>query len=250
MFSISHGNRKTQRCLWILALAIIVAQQCMIQWNGICWSLSPGPWTRIDSHAPLANVSSSAELDDPRMTTHFARPVVLADNSPPWSSSSFQQEDENENEQQQQQRSNAQDFERQEGVAIVSKLHGSQKDINQLIQALCLLKVAYNRRMKYDHVVFSSLPIISTEQDRLIEIVHPAKISFYNDTKPLEEALEDMTPSQKIQLAESCGVPSYRNITWQTYCQEKCGGGGEECYPKCQLRYLWQGEREETCVFV
>jgi hypothetical protein len=243
MFSICHGSRKTQRFLWILVIAIIVAQQCMIQFNGTIWSLSTGivDDEPNDSDAPVVNASSSsAELHAPRTTTHFAEHVV--DSRPPSSPSSSFQPDEDNTEKEKQRQSDIQDFERQEGVAIVSKLQGSPKDINQLIQALCLLKVAYNERMKYDHVIFSSIPISSKQQGRLTEIVHPAKMSFHNDTKPLAEALEDMTPSQKIHLAERCGVPSYQNITWQTFCEEKCAGGGEACYPKCQLQYLWQGE--------
>jgi hypothetical protein len=235
-----------------MALAIIVAQQCIIQFNGTCWSSSTGIFNDEDndSDAPVVNAfsSSSVELAAPRTTTGIAKHVVVADSRPRSSSSSFQPEKDT-TEKDKQTQSNIQDFERQEGVAIVSKLHGSLKDINQLIQALCLLKVAYNERMKYDHVVFSSIPISFKHQGRLTDIAYPAKISFYNDTKPLAEALEDMTPSQKIHLAERCGVPSYQNITWQTYCEEKCAGGGEACYPKCQLQYLWQGECEETCVF-
>jgi hypothetical protein len=236
----------------MLALAIIVAQQCMIQFNGTCWSSTGIVNDEYnDFDAPVVNAfsSSSVELAAPRTTTDIAKHVVVADSHPPRSSSSSFQPEEDTTEKDKQTQFNIQDFERQEGVAIVSKLHGSLKDINQLIQALCLLKVAYNERMKYDHVIFSSIPISFKHQSRLTDIAYPAKISFYNDTKPLAEALEDMTPSQKMHLAERCGVPSYQNITWQTYCEEECLGGGEACYPRCQLQYLWQGECEETCVF-
>jgi hypothetical protein len=105
------------------------------------------------------------------------------------------------------------DFEKNHRVnaVIVVKIHSKRGCILELMQSLCLLKVAYNGRMQYDHLVFSSRPVKEEIRRILEEIVAPAKIRFVLDTKPLPDVLEDLTVKQQKTLEEQCSVTSFKN---------------------------------------
>jgi len=126
------------------------------------------------------------------------------------------------------------DFQHIDGVVIAVKIHGG--DITELKQSLCLLQAAYNSRMNYDHLVFSSLPIPENAQQELVDLVSPARIQFASDTKPLPEALANMTDSQKQVLSKRCKVDSVENITWSTRCDEDGAPG------TTAIQYNWQAE--------
>jgi len=128
------------------------------------------------------------------------------------------------------------EFDRLNAVIAV-KIHGERSCITQLMQSLCLLKVAYNGRMNYDHLVFTSLPISDSDQQALQEIVAPAKLTVVLDSKPLPQALEDLTPQQKRELERDCNLTDYRQATWGKFCKEP-----DTLYPPSRLQYNWQAE--------
>jgi hypothetical protein len=65
------------------------------------------------------------------------------------------------------------DFERQDGVVITTMIHGDDSSVQLLKQGLCLFQAAYNARMQYDHVVFTTNPLNSTQIQELQNVVSP-----------------------------------------------------------------------------
>ena len=131
------------------------------------------------------------------------------------------------------------DFERQEGVVIVTKLH-SESHVGLLQQSLCLLHYAYNERMLYDIVVFSTLPISDpTIRQRVQDIVSPANVTFVVDNKGLQEEVNALDDDRKRRLLRRCNVTSVEEMDWYMYCMEKSKG-----YTKSmeRLAYTWQAE--------
>ena len=128
------------------------------------------------------------------------------------------------------------DFERQPNVVIATKIHGPPH-MKQLIQSMCLLKVAYNNRPKYDVVVFVTLPISTLEESILRDMVHPANLEIVVDKKTLNDHIKSMTTDQVEYLVHRCKVNSTEDIFWWTRCCEVGSRGA--CMP---LAYSWQSE--------
>jgi hypothetical protein len=125
-------------------------------------------------------------------------------------------------------RSRIKDFERQDGVVIAAKIHGHPESWDQVKQSLCLFHGAYNKRLLYDHVVFTSFPIPPNEQQKFRDIVAPAKLTIVNDTRDIQEELADLTPAQQVEMERRCK----KNLTDITF--------GSRCPGK--LAYNWQAE--------
>ena len=131
------------------------------------------------------------------------------------------------------------DFERQEGVVIVTKLH-SESHIGLLEQSLCLLHYAYNERMLYDIVIFSTLPILDPSiRQRVQDIVSPANVTFVVDNNGLQQEVNSLDEDRKRRLLRRCNVTSVNEMDWYMYCMEKSKG-----YTKSmeRLAYTWQAE--------
>ena len=129
------------------------------------------------------------------------------------------------------------DFERQPRVVIAVKIHGSSH-MKQLIQSQCLLKVAYNRRTKYDVLVFTTEPIEEDDARILRDVVHPAHLRIVTDKMTLSDQLERMTPKQVDVLVNRCqNVTTKEDLRWWTRCCEE--GSNQACMP---LAYSWQSE--------
>merc|ERR1712070_157920 len=62
------------------------------------------------------------------------------------------------------------------GVVVVSKVHGNPQ-VASMEQALCLFTAAYNQRVRYDIVIFSSQPLMQTEIKDLQALAAPARLS-------------------------------------------------------------------------
>eukprot|EP00980_Cylindrotheca_fusiformis_P003383 scaffold751_cov87-Cylindrotheca_fusiformis.AAC.8 len=121
-------------------------------------------------------------------------------------------------------------FQRQEGVVIVSKIHGPHQ-FKLLVQSFCLLTKAYNERMKYDIVVFSTERISQQKQKRLQQLVHPAKVDIVLDTLEggLQAEISALSPKHRAGLLKRCNVTSQETIHWFSNC-------------KGRLAYNWQAE--------
>ena len=120
------------------------------------------------------------------------------------------------------------EFERQDGVVIATKLHG----IHQLFlmeQSLCLLHYAYNKRVNYDIVAFSTDPINETLLEPLRKLVAPAKFSLVVDNRGLQNEIKALSPIRRQKFLERCGVETPENLTWWSNCPGR-------------LAYNWQAE--------
>ena len=121
------------------------------------------------------------------------------------------------------------EFERQEGVAIVTKIQGPAY-FKLLEQSLCLLHYAYNQRVLYDIVVFITVPITQEQETRVKALVAPANLTLVVDNRGLQEEINALSPIRREKFLERCGNISQENITWGTYCSDN------------RLSYNWQAE--------
>jgi hypothetical protein len=124
-------------------------------------------------------------------------------------------------------------------VVIALKVQGANARV--LRQSLCLLKEAYNKCVKYDVVMFSTLAVSEEDTKELEQIVHPAALTIVVDKQTLLQQLEDMKPQQQKTLIDRCNenpknhIATIKDITWETQCKD-----GE--FTDFQIRYCWMSE--------
>ena len=131
-------------------------------------------------------------------------------------------------------------FSKYDKVVIATKLHGSDK-FEQLQQSLCLLHAAYNQRVLYDILIFTSTPLTDTEIQTLQTMVHPANLKVVVDNPGLRNMLYKLTPNQQQHLLQRCvgtnkqqNLTSLEEITWKTKCHD--------VNTLDPLQYTWQAE--------
>mmetsp|Transcript_26005 Transcript_26005/g.56996 ORF Transcript_26005/g.56996 Transcript_26005/m.56996 type:complete len:503 (-) Transcript_26005:1084-2592(-) len=129
------------------------------------------------------------------------------------------------------------EFTRQEGVAIVVKVHGPHQ-LPLLKQSMCLLHYAYNRKVNYDIVVFTTVPITESSNPLLEEIrtiISPAKITVVSDNDGIVDEIGKLSPLRRRNFLDRCNATSPEQITWDSECYEEGMGMG-------RIRYNWQAE--------
>lgn len=113
------------------------------------------------------------------------------------------------------------EFEHHEGVVIATKIH-SDAFLPMLEQMLCLLHQAYNHRVLYDIVVFTTEPILESNVTiALQQVVAPAKLSFVQDNRGLQQEIAALLPARRAQFAQDCRLKdeaSLVNLTWYSKC--------------------------------
>jgi len=119
-------------------------------------------------------------------------------------------------------------FVKQDGVVIVTKIHGPHQ-LRLLEQSLCLLHYAYNRRPLYDVLVFTTLPVSDAEAQPLQTMVQPAKLSFVVDNRGIQEEITALSPERRANFLKSCNVTDPSNVTWWSDCPNR-------------IAYNWQAE--------
>ena len=119
-------------------------------------------------------------------------------------------------------------FVRHDHVVIVTKIHGHQWSL--LEQGMCLLHHAYNHRVLYDIVVFSTEPVPSEDVESLRAVVAPAKFSVVVDTPGLQEEYAALPPAKQRAFLERCNFATIANLTWWSTCEGS------------RLGYNWQAE--------
>jgi hypothetical protein len=120
------------------------------------------------------------------------------------------------------------EFERQDGVVIVTKVHGTHQ-MTLLEQSLCLLHYAYNNRVLYDILVFTTTPINETDLVTTRRLVAPAKLTVVVDNQGLQNEIQALTPIRREKFLERCNETSPGNLTWWSNCPHR-------------LAYTWQSE--------
>jgi hypothetical protein len=125
------------------------------------------------------------------------------------------------------------EFERQDGVVIVTKLHGPHQ-LTLLEQSLCLLHYAYNNRVNYDILVFTTDPIDDKELVKLRQKVAPTKFTVVVDNDGLQNEINKLSPIRRKNFLSRCNVTSPEELTWWSVCRENNGKG--------RIAYNWQAE--------
>jgi hypothetical protein len=126
-------------------------------------------------------------------------------------------------------------FERYDGVVIVTKVLWP-KDIQHLKNWICLINHAYNDKVKYDVVVFTTMPWDDKDIAQLQKAALPAKLTVALEAPPLEEQMAAMTKEEVQFLNDRCGHKANETLTWNHYCTEP---GSKH---KTNLGYSWQAE--------
>lgn len=128
------------------------------------------------------------------------------------------------------------DFEHQDRVVLVSKIHGPGW-LPNLYQSLCLLTTAYNNRVHYDVLIFTTKPLTAEQVKELKEIAHPAHLKVVVDEKTLMDHVQELSLEQQQTLLSRCSdVNSTEQLDWMTRC---CEEGATTCMP---IAYSWQSE--------
>jgi hypothetical protein len=95
------------------------------------------------------------------------------------------------------------EFKHHKGVVIATKIHGPHQ-WGLLQQSLCLLHFAYNKRVKYDIVVFSSEPIPAGMLQSIKSLLAPAKVTVALDNRGLKEEIAALSPSRYKSFLNKC----------------------------------------------
>lgn len=124
------------------------------------------------------------------------------------------------------------EFERQDDVVIVTKIHG-RNNLITLEQSLCLLHYAYNKRTNYNIIVFYTDDMDEKDMVLTRELVYPASVSFVKDSLPLQEVISSLPEKRRENLMKRC-LDKNPNITlleidWWTDCPGR-------------INYNWQAE--------
>ncbi|CAJ1968706.1 unnamed protein product [Cylindrotheca closterium] len=121
-------------------------------------------------------------------------------------------------------------FHRYDGVVIATKIHGPHQ-ISLVSQSLCLLQKAYNARMNYDILVFTTIPLSNYQTEQLMQLVAPAKLTVALDIPVggLQQMIANLSEQRRQIFLERCKVNSADNITWFSECPGR-------------LAYNWQAE--------
>jgi hypothetical protein len=125
------------------------------------------------------------------------------------------------------------EFERHEGVVIVTKIH-SVMHWPALTQSLCLLQQAYNNRVQYDIVVFTTISVPQKDIDEL-QLIVGGKLQIVVDNPGLSAMIQGFTPNQQSLLFKRCNVSSAEEMHWNVKCKE-------EKSTLERLSYNWQAE--------
>ena len=101
---------------------------------------------------------------------------------------------------------------------------------------LCLLSHAYNDKVKYDVVVFTTMPWEENEIAEVQQVALPAKVTVVLEGPSLEERLAALTEDERNFLYERCGKTKEKNLTWFHHCKEP------NAKNVANLGYSWQAE--------
>lgn len=126
------------------------------------------------------------------------------------------------------------EFTHQEGGVIVTKVHGPHQ-LPLLQQSMCLLHQAYNHKVQYDIVVFTTLPIPDNDLAELRATIAPVKLTVVVDNEGIVQEIHKLSPVRRELFLKRCNVTSPEQINWDSECFEDDVGMGK-------IRYNWQAE--------
>ena len=121
------------------------------------------------------------------------------------------------------------EFVKHDGVVIVTKLHG-MPHIKLLEQSICLLHFAYNYRLKYDIVVFTTEPLEDSNVTKMRELMGGGvKLTVVQDNRGFQEEVAALSPIRREKFLKRCKVNSSETLDWWSMCPDR-------------LAYNWQAE--------
>mmetsp|Transcript_7071 Transcript_7071/g.17767 ORF Transcript_7071/g.17767 Transcript_7071/m.17767 type:complete len:479 (-) Transcript_7071:197-1633(-) len=128
------------------------------------------------------------------------------------------------------------EFSRQEGVVIVTKIHGPHQ-LSLLKQSMCLFHYAYNNKVNYDVVVFTTIPVKESDHllDEIRTAISPARLTMVLDNEGIVNEIDKLSPVRRRNFLERCNATSPKEITWDFECNEEGAGRG-------RISYNWQAE--------
>ncbi len=136
-------------------------------------------------------------------------------------------------------------FTKYDKVAIVTKVHSSE-DVSKLKRTLCLLNAAYNQYVKYDIIVFTTIPWPTSKIQGLQSSIPNGKIQVaidgHSPTGNLTEhiRLSNMTQDERSILEQRCSKP----LDWFSNCTEDGMNGINS------LAYNWQAEFRSYHIYL
>ena len=153
------------------------------------------------------------------------------------------------------------DFDPNLPAVLATKIHGPN-NLPILQQAICLLHYAYNYKVNYDIVVFTSEPIdvastapnslspeeITAHIQEIRDLVEGsgATIQFVTDNPGLYEMVNELSDERRQHLLQRCHVNSVEELTWFTNCLEVCS-----TYNISErISYSWQAEFRSKHIWV
>ena len=128
------------------------------------------------------------------------------------------------------------EWERQDGVVIVTKIHGPTQ-MHLLRQMICLLTKAYNELMQYDIIIFTTIPFSKENITQIQTLGSPANITVVVDNPGLQTMIEQLEPLRKELFLARCNVTTWDEqiqLNWYSTCRE---GNRQH-----RLAYTWQAE--------
>jgi hypothetical protein len=170
--------------------------------------------TDTRTNASLATSARTSAVADTRTRTDSSTGIFY----PEWNDTHLSPE----------KRSSIKEFERQEGVVIVTKLHGPHQ-LLLLEQSLCLLHFAYNHLLHYDILVFTAIPLEEAALAPLRKIMAPVKFTVVVDNEGLQNEIANLSPVRREKFFKRCKPTAPENITWETDCDGR-------------INYNWQAE--------
>lgn len=132
----------------------------------------------------------------------------------------------------------ASEFVKQDSVVIATKIHGTHQ-LHILKQFLCLFNFAYNNKMKYDILIFSTDPLTPQEEQEIIELGKPANVQIVVDNPGLHQLIDELEPHKRTKFLKKCNLDqnnpqALQNLTWFSDCKENGRSS--------RLAYNWQAE--------
>jgi hypothetical protein len=127
-------------------------------------------------------------------------------------------------------------FVRYDNVAIATKIHGPHQ-WPLVVQSMCLLHFAYNNKVLYDIIIFTTIPIPNEDIDSLQKMLIGVNVNVVVDNKGLQEEISALTPIQYNNFIQRCNVTSPTNLTWFSECADDIGSSYSN-----RLAYNWQAE--------
>lgn len=102
-------------------------------------------------------------------------------------------------------------------------------EVKVLKQMLCLLTAAYNERVNYDIVVFSTIDQDNETIAEIQAIVEPAKFTLVYENVSVGELIDTFSPARRQFFLDNCVENHTYQFTWDSGCP-KIGS----------IRYNWQ----------